>query len=246
MKKLVIFDLDGTLAESKSALDPEMVSLLNELLQLTKVAIISGADWPQFEEQLLTLPLDPKGLPNLTLLPTCGTKFYVFQKVWERIYAEELEASQKEKIISALNVVIGILGYFPEKSWGPIIEDRGSQITYSALGQEAPLSEKSVWDPDFKKRLRMQELLADLIPEFAIRLGGSTSIDVTKLGIDKAFGVRKLARVIEIGTDEMIFIGDALFPGGNDFPIKEIGVHSISVKSPYETKRVVEGIIACL
>lgn len=246
MKKLVVFDLDGTLAESKSALDVEMISLLNILLKLTKVAIISGGDWPQFETQLLALSLHPEGLPNLTLLPTCGTKFYIYKNNWVKVYSEDLTPAEKEKITTALNLVIHLSGYQPTEVWGETIEDRGSQITLSALGQHAPLAMKVLWDPDFKKRLKMQDLLADLIPEFSVRTGGSTSIDVTKLGVDKAYGVRKLARVIEVGIDEMIFIGDALFPGGNDYPIKEIGVHTIAVKGPYETKRVVEGIIACL
>ena len=44
----------------------------------------------------------------------------------------------------------------------------------------------------------------------------------------------------------MIFVGDALFPGGNDYPAKEAGVESIQVRDPEETKRVIETIIACL
>ena len=245
MRKLVLFDLDGTLAESKLALDGEMVSLLNTLLGLTKVAIISGGDWPQFEKQVLSLALDEEVLPNLTLLPTCGTKLYIFKGSWKRLYSEELDANEKEKITTALRLVANLLGYVPEETWGETIEDRGSQITFSALGQSAPLAAKILWDPDFKKRLQMQELLTDLIPEFSIRSGGSTSIDVTKSGIDKAYGVRKLARVTEVATSEMIFVGDALFPGGNDYPIAQMDVHTISVVGPYETKRVVEGIIAC-
>ena len=44
----------------------------------------------------------------------------------------------------------------------------------------------------------------------------------------------------------MIFVGDALFPGGNDYPAKEAGVLSIQVRDPNESKRVIETIIACL
>ena len=77
-------------------------------------------------------------------------------------------------------------------------------------------------------------------------MGGATSIDVTKHGIDKAYGIRKLQDVLNITIEEMIFIGDALFPGGNDYPAKEAGVVSIRVRDPNETKRVVETIIACL
>ena len=92
----------------------------------------------------------------------------------------------------------------------------------------------------------MQAMLAPMIPGFSVRLGGATSIDVTKPGIDKAYGIRKLQDILGIPINEMIFVGDALFPGGNDYPAEQAGVESIRVKDPHETKRVIETIIACL
>lgn len=55
MKKLIVFDLDGTLAESKSPLDAEMAKLLGALLGVVKVAVISGGNWPQFENNCLQI-----------------------------------------------------------------------------------------------------------------------------------------------------------------------------------------------
>jgi hydroxymethylpyrimidine pyrophosphatase-like HAD family hydrolase len=133
-----------------------------------------------------------------------------------------------------------------DKTWGEAIEDRGSQITYSALGQLAPIEEKKKWDPDFSRRKKIKALLDKMIPEFSVRLGGTTSIDITKPGIDKAYGIRKLADILDIAIQEMIFIGDALFPGGNDYPAKETGVVCIRVRDPNETKRIIETITACL
>jgi phosphomannomutase len=246
MKKLIVFDLDGTLAESKSSLDTEMSALLHDLLGIVKVAVISGGDWPQFEKQLLSnLPNDER-LMNLSLLPTCGTKFFQYAGDWKKIYSEDFTGDEKEKIVSSLKKALGNAGFKIEKVWGEVIEDRGSQITYSALGQQAPLEEKSKWDPDFAKRKKVKAILDTFIPEFSVRLGGATSIDVTKPGIDKAYGVRKLRDILGVSLKEMIFIGDALFPGGNDYPAEEAGVISIPVRGPNETKRVTEAIIACL
>ncbi|MBN2455600.1 MAG: HAD-IIB family hydrolase [Sedimentisphaerales bacterium] len=245
-KKLIIFDLDGTLAESKSPLDTEMSVLLHNLLGIVKVAVISGGNWPQFEKQLLCdLPHDER-LVNLSILPTCGTKFFQYKGDWKKIYSEDFTADEKEKIISSLKKALAEVGFKVEKTWGQTIEDRGSQITYSALGQQAPLEEKSKWDPDFVKRKKIKAILDTFIPEFSVRLGGATSIDVTKPGIDKAYGVRKLGDILGISLKEMIFIGDALCPGGNDYPAEEAGVVSIPVRNPDETKRVIETIIACL
>jgi len=246
VKKLIVFDLDGTLAESKSSLDAEMSALLHDLLGVVKVAIISGGDWPQFEKQLLSyLPHDER-LVNLSLLPTCGTKFFQYTGDWKKLYAENFSADEKEKIVSALKKALGVAGFQVEKVWGEVIEDRGSQITFSALGQQAPLEEKEKWDPDFSKRKTIKAILDTLIPEFSIRLGGSTSIDVTKPGIDKAYGIGKLRDILGISLKEMIFIGDALFPGGNDYPAEEAGVACIRVRGPHETKPVTAAIIACL
>ena len=230
MKKLVVFDLDGTLAESKSAIDSEMSELLGKLLNIVKVAIISGGNWPQFELQVLAnLPSDQR-MKNLSLLPTCGTKFFQFETTWKEVYSEDFTAQESDKIISSIQKALELTGFKPAKLWGTLIENRGSQITFSALGQQAPLDEKMKWDPDFEKRKKIKVILDGLIPEFSVRLGGSTSIDVTKLGIDKAYGIRKLRDMLGIAIPEMVFIGDAVFPGGNDYPAKEAGVYSIKVR----------------
>ena len=246
MKKLIVFDLDGTLAESKSSLDPEMVSLLHDLLNIVKVAIISGGGWPQFEKQILSnLPHD-EVLKDLSLLPTCGTQFYQFDGSWVKLYSEDFNKDEKKKIIDALKNALDTVGFKIEKVWGETIEDRGSQITYSALGQQAPIEEKTKWDPDFAKRKKIQEILSLSIPEFSVHLGGTTSVDITKPGIDKAYGIKKLRDTLDIAIDDMIFIGDALFPGGNDYPAKETGVVSIRIRDPEESKHMIEVIIACL
>jgi hypothetical protein len=246
MKKLIVYDLDGTLADSKSSLDAEMSARLHDLLGIVKVAVISGGDWPQFEKQVLShLPHDER-LVNLSILPTCGTKFFRYAGDWKKIYSEDFTADEKKKIVSSLKKALGVAGFKVEKVWGEVIEDRGSQITFSALGQKAPLEEKNQWDPDFTKRKKIKAILDKLIPEFSVRLGGTTSVDVTKPGIDKAYGIRRLRDTLGIEIHEMIFIGDALFPGGNDYPAEEAGVVSIPVRGPNETKRVTEAIIACL
>src|SRR5271154_6062278 len=246
MKKLIVFDLDGTLAESKASLDAEMAKLLNSLLDIVKVSIISGGAWQQFEKQVLAHLSHDERLKNLSLLPTCGTKFYKYDSKWEQLYSEDFTDTEKQKIIGALKKSMESSDCRVEKVWGDVIEDRGSQITFSALGQKAPLDEKKKWDPDFAKRKKMKALLDKLIPEFSVRLGGATSVDVTKHGIDKAYGIRKLRDVLGIPIPEMVFIGDAVFPGGNDYPAKQAGALSIRVRDPDETKRVIEAIIACL
>lgn len=246
MKKLVVFDLDGTLAKSKSTITKEMVNTLNALLLQAKVAIISGADWPQFKKQVLIKMKNTKALKNLSILPTCGTKFYSYKNSWTKVYAEDFTKVQSDKIKTALKEAIDKSGIDFKKTWGKQVEDRDSQITFSALGQKAPLSAKKNWDPDFKKRKKIKNKLDKTLKDFDVNLGGTTSIDITQKGADKAYGIGKLKKKFKLKTSEILFIGDALFSGGNDYPARKTGVDCIQIRDPQETKTIIEVIVACL
>jgi phosphomannomutase len=246
VKKLLIFDLDGTLAESKSAIDTEMAGHLSKILSVAQVAIISGGNWPQFEKQVLAHLPKKQSLENLSILPTCGTKFYQYKKGWEKLYAENFTDAEKKKIMDSLTEAVAGSALAIKKTWGEQIEDRGSQITFSALGQKAPLEEKKNWDADFAKRKKIKVRLDKSLKGFSVEMGGATSIDITKPGIDKAYGIHKLQDVLGIDISEMIYIGDALFDGGNDHPARKTGAVCIQVRDPEETKRVIEAVVACL
>ena len=247
MKKLIVFDLDGTLAESKSSLDAEMSTLLTALLGIARVAVISGGNWPQFEKQVLSNLPDDERLNHLSILPASGTKFYRYQSGWRTpLFGRFHPGGESPKIIDEMKKAVDLSGFKIAKVWGEQIEDRGSQITFSALGQQAPLEEKKKWDPDFAKRQKIKAILDTAIPEFSVRLGGTTSVDVTRHGVDKAYGIGKLREILGIAIKEMLFMGDALFAGGNDYPVRATGVVCIQVRDPDETKRVIEAIIACL
>jgi phosphomannomutase len=245
MKKLIVFDLDGTLAKSKSALDDEMAMLLERLLQVEKVAIISGGDWPQFQTQVVERLPANSALANLSLLPTSGTKFFQYDGQWRKLYSEDLSDAERHTIEDMLEKAVAQAGVQPAQTWGERIEDRGTQITYSALGQQAPLEAKESWDPDFAKRKAIQAILETTLPNFSVRLGGTTSIDVTRPGIDKAYGIHKLRDILHIPIEQMLYVGDAIFPGGNDYAALQAGVACIAVRDPEDSKRVIETVIAC-
>ncbi len=246
VKKLFVFDLDGTLAESKSALSDELGALVHDLLGVMKVAVISGGMWSQFEQQLLANMPSDEHFSNLFLLPTCGTQLYRYENGWTKVYSEDLTLEERQLIIHSLERAFEESGLKESTTWGELIEDRGSQVTLSTLGQQAPLSAKREWDPDFAKRRAIIERLAPMLPMFAINMGGTTSIDVTKPGIDKAYGIAKLRSQLGVTTAEMLFAGDAIFEGGNDYPVQVAGVDSIQVRDPHETARVIQTVIACL
>ncbi len=249
-KKLIAFDLDGTLAPSKSALPDRMAEVFGKLLEYFDVCVISGGKFEQFEKQVIAnLKVEPQKLERLHLMPTCGTRYYRFdtiKRTWRSVYAEDLSEAQKQRIVSELERAVQELGFHNEKTWGDQIEDRGSQITFSALGQQAPVDAKEAWDPDMRKKTAIRNLVAPQLTDFEVRIGGTTSIDVTKLGIDKAYGMQKLMEQLTLTKEDILFIGDKLQEGGNDYPVKAMGIDSLEVSKWEDTTLVLEGIVHVL
>lgn len=246
-KKLIAFDLDNTLAESKTPLTDEMIGLMGRLLEKYEVCVISGGKYAQFQIQMTDrLEVEPELLGKMHLMPTCGTRYYRFNKhthEWEKRYAEDLTDDQKKRIIDVLEDAAKALGYWEEKPAGDIIEDRESQITYSALGQKALPEAKYAWDADGKKKKAIRDYAADRLPDLEVRVGGTTSVDVTRIGIDKAYGMRKLMAEMGITEDEILYIGDMLQEGGNDYPVKAMGIDCVEVENYRFTPAAVDAII---
>ncbi|WP_258566673.1 HAD-IIB family hydrolase [Leucobacter luti] len=273
LPRLVAFDLDDTLAPSKSPVEPRMLEVFARLLARTNVAVISGGNFEQFESQLLTRladaaaasraagsaedaatgdaaagdaaagdaateravaaagsassasVIDETALSRLHLLPTCGTRYERREHgAWATVYREHLSEVERDSALIALREEAARLGLWESEPWGEILEDRGSQVTFSALGQRAPVAAKHAWDPDGVKKNALRAAVAARLPELEVRSGGSTSVDITRRGIDKAYGMRKLEEHTGISLDEMLFVGDRLDPDGNDYPVLALGV----------------------
>ncbi|MCF7865426.1 MAG: HAD hydrolase family protein [Candidatus Pacebacteria bacterium] len=263
-KKIVAFDLDGTLAESKQSLSPEMGILISQLLQRTDVVIITGGTFSQIQKQCI--PYLPKDLfenhiemedddqttsarlklNSLYLLPTSGSQRYEYnieQKLWLLTDSVPFPNDQKEKVMNVLKEYEKICvtsGDLPLETYGSRIEERGTQITLSALGQDAPIELKKVWDPDVQKRHVIQKYLENLLPDVDVHIGGSTSIDILPKGFTKATGLKRLISQKNIDIQDMVFVGDAVFPGGNDYSAFEAGIYTIPVKDPQDTKSLIQ------
>ncbi|MGP6177866.1 HAD-IIB family hydrolase [Microbacterium sp. A196] len=247
--RLVAFDLDDTLAPSKSAISPRIAAHLRALLRVVDVAIISGGNETQFRAQVIAQLGDasPTELARLHLLPTCGTRYLRHDgSDFTAIYAHDLSEEEKSSALGALREEAERLGLWESNPWGDILEDRGSQITFSALGQQAPGDAKHAWDPSGEKRLRLRDAVAARVPALEVRAGGSTSIDITRAGIDKAYGMTALAEHTGIPLSDMLFYGDRLDVGGNDYPVRALGVRSIAVTGWEDTASELDGLLPTL
>ncbi len=245
-KTVVAFDLDDTLTASKSSLAPDMATLLCRLLAGHRVCVISGAAFAQFQTQLLDgLDAPPALLDRLHLMPTCGTAYYVHagDRSWRQVYNEELGDTDKRRISDVLTTGARHLGLWEPNPSGVIIEDRGSQVTFSALGQRAGLEAKRKWDPDGAKREALRAYAAARLPGLEVRSGGTTSIDVTRAGIDKAYGMSKLIEHLSLSKEDILFFGDRLDEGGNDYPVKAMGIDTVAVVGWQDTAQVIRALL---
>lgn len=241
MKKMIVFDLDGTLTESKLEIDIEMGKLLEKLLEKTKVAVTGGGSYEQFKKQLLNNLEPGKELENLFIFPTNGASFYRYiDKNWQKEYENLMTTEERNQIVNAFEKTFAEIDYRnPEKVYGPILDDRGSQITFSALGQKAPIEERNKWNETEDRRKEIISVLKKYLPQFEIVSAGVTSIDVMKKGIDKYYAIEKMMKIFGLIKEEMVFVGDALDKGENDYAAIRTGVEIVKVNGPEETKKII-------
>lgn len=240
MAQIAIFDIDNTLTESRSRISPSMAQALSALVDKMPVALISGGSFEDFDKQVVSA-LSHAKKENLYVLPTSGAEMRFWQGgSWHVAYSYPISAAKRrlilERIAKALGVAPTELGYY--------VYDRGSQITFSALGKDAGLEEKRDWDPDRSKRRTLVDVLKPQLPGVSMTIGGTTSIDFTEEGVDKAFGVGKLLAHLKIDPKEVVFVGDALVPGGNDEPVRRLGVDARLTKGPRETEEIVRRLLS--
>ncbi|WP_313404346.1 HAD-IIB family hydrolase [Aeromicrobium sp.] len=247
--QLVAFDLDDTLAPSKCAIPAPIGDLLVRLAERVEVAIISGGQLEQFRKQVVEqLPAaDATVLERIHLLPTCGTQYYRLRDGdIVTVYAHALTEDERDRALAAVEDEAKRLGLWESRTWGDILEDRGSQITFSALGQQAPIDAKMAWDPDGAKKSLLRDAVAARLTDLEVRSGGSTSVDITHRGIDKAYGMKQLADATGISLDDMLFVGDRLDPDGNDYPVLALGVPCQAVEGWEDTVEYLETLIPTL
>jgi HAD superfamily hydrolase (TIGR01484 family) len=244
LPKLVAFDLDNTLARSKQPLEPSMAEALAALLSRTKAAITSGGKLEQLDLQAARRLPAGANLGNLYMLPTSGAALYEWRGAWQRVYEETLSSAEQEHIRAQIEAGVRATGLIDlaSPSYGERIEPRGAQVTLSALGQQAPIEEKAAWDPAREKRAALRAAIAPLLPDYDVKVGGATSIDVTKKGVNKAYGIRKLSAHLSIPIADMLYVGDELGPGGNDEVVKETGIATHAVRDPADTERLIRAL----
>jgi HAD superfamily hydrolase (TIGR01484 family) len=246
--KALAFDLDGTLAESKQRPSSVMGDLISSLLSRMPVAVLSGASLPQFQTQLLPIFSIDTALVNLYLFPENAGQCFVFRDAtWKPQYDTSFSPEESRAVQEALITALQATGLDtpPEQLWGERIEHRGAQISFSPLGQQAPVEAKEAWHQEHEPlRQELRKHLQALLPQFFIATGGMTTIDITHKGITKAYGIERFSELTGIHIQEMLYVGDALEEGGNDSVVIQTGIPTQAVFGPKETATLIEQILS--
>ena len=253
MKKVLAFDVDQTLNVAKMPIPDEIADLLVKCLDHYEICPISGQKYEQFLIQIVNrleeAGATPEQLSHLHLFVAQGTQYYrynVSKKDWDRVYNYPLTDEQVAKITETIEKAAKELGYWEEDKLADgdeIIENRLSQVTFSALGQKAGTEAKYAWDPDCKKREAIVKRCKELSPEFEYEIGGTTSINAITPGMNKVFGMTHLMEELKVEKPEILYFGDMTQPGGNDYPVVQMGIDTITVRSHEDTAYALRGIL---
>ena len=251
MKKVLAFDIDQTLNIAKTPIPDEIAELLTKCLDHYEICPISGQKFDQFLIQIVDRLKDatPEQLSHLHLFVAQGTQYYRYnieKKDWEQIYNYPLTDEQVKKISEAIETAAKENGFWEidkVAEGDEIIEDRLSQVTFSALGQKAGTEAKYAWDPDCKKRETICKRCKELAPEFDYEIGGTTSINAVTPGMNKEFGMTHLLDELKVDKSEVLYFGDMTQPGGNDYPVVQMGIDTITVRSHEDTAYALRGIL---
>ena len=235
---LIVFDVDGVLCESKTPIDPEMGNLLGRLSKKDRVVFITGGTFNQVKEQVIDNIKHLKD--DVLVMSLSGAELWnCYGGTWNNTIQNELTDDERGKILASIIHVFDL--HKPFMKWGQIVEDRGSQITISLLGQDAPWFIKKYYDPEMEMRRAFVEELKDRLGDsFEIRMGGSTSIDISKKGLDKGTSLSNLITMLNIPKTDVVYVGDKLMEGGNDYPVKRDGFHCVAVKTVSDTKEFIK------
>lgn len=267
MKKVLAFDIDQTLNIAKTPITDKTAGILAECLNYFEICPISGQKFDQFLIQIVNRLIEvaevtPAQLMHLHLFVAQGTQYYRYnplannndgasydEKNWEEVYSFPLTKNEVQTISQAIEAAAKELGFWESdklQAGDQIIENRLSQVTFSALGQKAGTKEKYAWDPDCKKRQKIAKRAKELAPDFTFEIGGTTSINAVKPGMNKAFGMTHMMDELKVSRDEILYFGDMTQPGGNDYPVVEMGIETITVRNHEDTEFALKGILGVL
>lgn len=202
-KTRLFFDLDGTLTPSRQSIKPAMADFLRKLDHT--IIIVSGSTNEQIRRQVGPLSYFSLGQNGNQAVDDKE------RPLWNNV----LTSAEKAEVFAHVKIIKdNITHQIPDEN--DLLEDRGSQISFSIYGHHAPPEAKKACDGDFKKRRALLTNHPFVSARMEVQIGGSTCLDYFKKGSNKGSNVRRLIEMNGWKPEDCVYFGDALFPGGND------------------------------
>jgi HAD superfamily hydrolase (TIGR01484 family) len=238
-KRIIIADVDETICDSCQEISDEMAHQINSLIKKGfHFAFISGTTVKELQRMISSKVIEAHHIlgttgTNYTFVNNQGNNSDNNQRTKE-IYNHSFTDEEKKNIFTVLEKLITQFNIQSMTTKEDQLQDRDSQITLSAIGRNASLELKKKYDPDGLKRKEWINFIKEELNDYELKIGGTTSLDVTRKGLDKAWGIKEFAKYYNLPLNEIIYFGDKLYPGGNDYAASKI-VDCVAVKSPEDT-----------
>lgn len=238
-KKIFIFDVDGTIADSYCSVNKKDAEIICNLLVSGKIVVFATSrSRESVQEKVLNdLSCGSKYFSFVYILPAAGAAMYKWNnKEWEEVYRESMDANDIVKITEVYKRALHTIDPDIIKKVRPnIVNKKGVMLSCSALPVSATKEERRLWDPNHKKRIQIIKEIVREFPYISANIGGSATIDITKIGINKAYGLNRFFEILKLNKKDALFVGDGIFPGGNDYCVLETGIETMKVESPEDT-----------
>ena len=220
--KLIAFDLDGTLTQHKTPLDPVNRAVLERLREKYRLLMVGAGGVRRIFNQLGGFPMDiigNYGLQEGRYDPAAGDIVLV------RDVTVDCDRESVDRRMTALRRRFGYEAYTGEN-----VEFHPSgSVTLPMLGTRAQAADKLAFDPDRSKRRAILPAVQEAFPEYITFVGGSSSFDLAPRPYDKYFALSRYCAEHGIDHGEVIYCGDDYGPGGNDESIARSDIRFVRV-----------------
>lgn len=229
MKRLICFDLDGTLSQHKTPITQEVRTMLDRLSEKYKIMMVGAGNAPRIWNQMGQYPID--------ILGNYGMQEAVVKDGQLCIVREDTVVPDKEMFLEKCAYLREKYGY--TQYYGDSVEFHpAGMVTFCLLGTPAPIDEKIAFDPTREKRRVLYPEVLELFPEHSVYIGGSSSFDFTPKQYNKYDAIMKYAAENGYSKEEILYVGDDFEDGGGDSHIRIYGMDYICIDDYRKTPEI--------
>lgn len=220
MKKLICFDLDGTLTQHRSKLEEENKNLLDELGKKYKLLMVGAGNAPRIYAQMNEYPIDIVGNYGMQESKILNGKFTIVR--------EDVTKPDKEFFLKNIKYLREKYGYTEYK--GDTVEFHSTgMVTFPLLGTKAEIADKLAFDPTREKRKVLYPEVLEIFKDYTVYIGGSSSFDFSGKEYNKYDAIMKYAWENGYKKDEILYVGDDFGDGGGDSHVRLGGLDYVEV-----------------